>query len=164
MGRSTATAAAAVFALVASAAHAQEGTATGTFTVNGKATKLAYAYVTTEPTADKSGEVFLVTLSDVKLTPQQLEFPFGLQGAMKAGTVHAVVAEIDATKKVVNAMLYDKAFGTDLVSEGGASNKFEGVIDKNSVSGKLYRSAPGETNKVTFDFTATFKAPIQRKR
>ena len=81
---------------------------------------------------------------------------------MKAGKVHAIVAEIDATKKVVNAMLYDKAFGMDLVSEGGASNKFEGVIDNNSVSGKLYRSAPGESNKTTFDFSVTFKAPSLR--
>lgn len=162
MRTSTATAAAAVFALVASAAQAQEGTATGTFTVNGKATKLVYAYATTEPR--DAGEVVLVTLSDVKLTPPQLNFPFGLQGAMKAGQVHAIVAEIDATKKVVNTMIYDKAFGVDLVSEGGASTKFEGVIETNSVSGKLFRSAPGETNKVTFDFSATFKAPIQRKR
>ena len=81
---------------------------------------------------------------------------------MKAGQVHAIVAEIDATKEVFNAMLYDKAFGMDLVSEGGASNTFGGVIEKNSVSGKLYRAAPGESNKTTFDFSVMFKAPIKR--
>ena len=158
----TSTAAAAVFALVASAALAQEGTATGTFTVNGKPAKLVYAYAI--PDEDASRKVVRVYLSDVKLTPKQLDFPFGLQAAMKAGQVHAIVAEIDATKKVVNAMLYDKAFGMDLVSEGGASNTFEGTIDNTSVAGKLYRSAPGETNKIAFDFAVTFKVPIQRKR
>jgi hypothetical protein len=163
MSKSIATTA--VFALGVSLAHAQEGTATGTFTLNGKATKLTYAYATAEPdSSNKSREILLITVSDIKLTPEQLNFPFGLQAAMKAGKVHAIVAEIDATKKVVNAMLYDKAFGVDLVSEGGASNRFEGVIDRNTVSGKLYRSAPGETNKITFDFSVTFKAPIQRKQ
>jgi hypothetical protein len=144
-----------LFALGASLAYAQEGTATGTFTVNGKATKLAYAYATAE------GTTVRVTLSDVKLTPAQLEFPFGLQGATKAGQVHAVVAEIDASKKVINTMLYDKAFASDLVSQGGASNKFEGTLDKKTASGKLSRSEPGEANKVKYDFTVTFSAPVK---
>jgi len=151
-----------VFALGAGVAQAQ-GTATGTFTVDGKAAKLAYAYATAEPdSSDKSREIVRVTLSDVKLTPAQLEFPFGLQGPMKAGQVHAVVAEIDATKKVINTMLYDKAFGMDLVSQAGVSNKFEGTIDKKTVTGKLYRSGPGESNKNKYDFSVTFSAPIQR--
>jgi hypothetical protein len=155
-------AAAVVFALGAGVAHAQ-GTATGTFTVNGKPAKLAYAYVTAEPdSSDKSREIVRVTLSDVKLTPAQLEFPFGLQGATKAGQVHAVVAEINATKKVINTMLYDKAFAMDLVSIAGASNKFEGTIDKKTVTGKLYRSEPGDSNQVKYDFSVTFSAPIQR--
>jgi hypothetical protein len=148
-------AAAVVFVLGASVAQAQDGTATGTFTVSGKATKLAYAY------AIADGNTVRVTLSDVKLTPAQLEFPLGLQGATKAGQVHAVVAEIDATKKVINTMLYDKAFAMDLVSQAGVTNKFEGTLDKKTASGKLYRSAPGEANKIKFDFSATFSAPIK---
>jgi hypothetical protein len=78
-------------------------------------------------------------------TPAQLDFPFGLQGATKAGNVHPVVAEIDARKKVVNTMLYDKAFGSDLASVAGASNKFEGAIDKNAATGNcidLRRGTP----------------------
>ena len=155
--------AAVVFALGATVVQAQPGTATGTFTVNGKATKLAYAYVTAEPDSSNKGrEIVRVTVSDVKLTPAQLEFPFGLQGAAKAGQVHAVVAEIDATKKVTNTMLYDKAFGMDLVSAAGVTNKFDGTIDKKTVSGKLYRSAPGDMNKVKYDFSVTFSAPVHR--
>lgn len=163
MSMSKSMAAALVFALSASAAAAQQGTATGTFTVNGKATKLAYAYATAEPnSSDASRETVRVTLSDVKLTPAQLAFPFGLRADTKAGRVHAVVAEIDSTKKVINTMLYDKAFSMDLVSIAGASNKFEGTIDKRTAAGKLYRSGPGETNKVPYDFTVTFSAPVQR--
>jgi hypothetical protein len=150
----------AAFALGASLTYAQEGTATGTFTVKGKPAKLAYAYATVEPDAPN---VVRVTLSDIKLTPAQLNFPFGLQAATKAGQVHAVVAEIDATKKVVNTMLYDQAFAMDLVSSAGISNKFEGTIDKNAVTGKLFRSGPGEENKTPYDFSVTFNAPIKRK-
>ena len=162
MGKSTSVAAAVVFALGASVASAQEGTATGTFTVNGKATKLAYAYAVAEPSSDKTRETVRVTLSDVKLTPAQLEFPFGLQAATKAGTVHAVVAEIDTTRKVINTMLYDKAFAMDLVSQAGASNKFEGTFDRKTAAGKLFRTGAGEANKVSYDFSVTFTAPIQR--
>jgi hypothetical protein len=157
MAMSKSIAAAVVFALGAGAAHAQDGTATGTFTVNGKAAKLAYVY------AIADGPAIRVTLSDVKLTPDQLQFPFGLQGPMKAGQVHAVVADIDATKKtVINTMLYDKAFAMDLVSMAGVSNKFDGTIDKTTVTGKLYRTEPGTSGKIPYDFSATFKAPIQR--
>ena len=157
MSMSTSIAAAVVVALGASVAYAQEGTATGTFTVNGKAAKLAYAYAVTE------GNTVRITLSDVKLTPKQLEFPFGLQGPMKAGEVHAVVADIDATsKKVINTMLYDKAFAMDLVSMAGVSNKFEGTIDKTAVNGKLYRTGPGTSGKIPYDFSATFKVPIPK--
>src|SRR6185503_15909490 len=112
-----------VFALAASVAQAQEGTATGTFTVNGKAAKLAYAYATVEPdAADKTKDLVRVTLSDVKLTPAQLAFPFGLQADMKAGKVHAVVAEIKASLQVLNTMLYAQAFKSDLVSMAGVTN------------------------------------------
>src|SRR4030095_6750755 len=112
--------------------------------------------------ATADGPNVRVTLSDVKLTPKQLEFPFGLQGAMKAGQVHAIIADIDPTKRVINTMLYDKAFAMDLVSMAGASNKFEGTIDKTAVSGKLYRSEPGTSGRIPYDFSVTFKAPIQR--
>jgi hypothetical protein len=81
---------------------------------------------------------------------------------MKSGQVHAIIADIDPTKRVINTMLYDKAFAMDLVSMAGASNKFEGTIDKNTVSGKLYRSEPGTSGKTPYDFSVTFKAPIQR--
>ena len=156
MRTSTSIAAAVVFALSAGLAQAQDGTATGTFTVNGKAAKLAYAYAVAD------GNRVRVTVSDVKLTPAQLEFPFGLQRARKAGQVHAVVAELDAaTKKVINTMLYDKAFTSDLVSIAGVSNKFDGTLDKKTASGKLYRSEPGDADKMKYDFNVTFSAPIK---
>jgi hypothetical protein len=161
----TSIAAVVVFALATSVAQAQEGTATGTFTVNGKAAKLAYAYATAEPdSVDKTKDIVRVTLSDVKLTPAQLAFPFGLQADMKAGKVHAVVAEIKASLQVLNTMLYDQAFKMDLVSMAGVTNKFDGTIDKKTVAGKLYRSAPGDSNGVKYDFSATFTAPIQRAK
>jgi len=75
-----------------------------------------------------------------------------------------VVAEIKASLQVLNTMLYDKAFKMDLVSMAGASNKFEGTIDKKTATGKLYRSAPGDSDGVKYDFSATFTAPIQRAK
>jgi hypothetical protein len=163
MSMSKSIAAAVILVLGASVAHAQEGTASGTFTVNGKTAKIAYVYATAEPdSADKTKELVRVTLSDVKLTPKQLVFPFGLQADTKAGKVHAVVADIKASKKVLNTMLYDNAFGGDFVSMAGVSNLFEGTIDAKTVAGKLYRSTPGDANNVKYDFSVTFSAPLQR--
>jgi hypothetical protein len=56
------------------------------------------------------------------------------------------------------------AFATDLVSAEGTSNKFEAWSTTIRCPESLYRSALREANKVTFDFSVTFKAPIQRKR
>jgi hypothetical protein len=163
MSMSKSIAAAVILVLGASVAHAQEGTASGTFTVNGKAAKIAYVYATAEPdSADKTKELVRVTLSDVKLTPKQLQFPFGLSADTKAGKVHVVVADIKASKKVLNTMLYDNAFGGDFVSMAGVSNLFEGTIDAKTVAGKLYRSTPGDANNVKYDFSVTFSAPLQR--
>ena len=64
----------------------------------------------------------------------------------------------------LNTMLYDKAFGMDLVSIAGESNKFEGTIDKAKVTGKLHRTGPGTSDKTTYDVSVTFTAPIQRAK
>ena len=49
-------------------------------------------------------------------------------------------------------------------SMAGESNKFEGTIDKKTVTGKLYRTGPGDSGGVKYDFSATFTAPIKRAK
>src|SRR4029450_8753554 len=91
--------------------HAQEGTATGTFTVKGKAVKLAHAYAIAEPDPfDKAKEAVRVPVSDVPLTAEQRHDPFALQDLVRANKLHAVVAIIGASKQVLSTMLYDKGF------------------------------------------------------
>jgi hypothetical protein len=155
--------AASLVAAAVAAPEAQVGTATGTFTVNGKAAKLAYAYAVAEPDPfEKTKEAVRILVSDVKLTPEQVKDPFALQDLTKAGKLHAVVAIVDSSKAVISTMLYDAAFGMSSVSSAGTNNKFEGIVDKSAVGGKLSTASPATFDKTTYEFAVTFKAPIQR--
>jgi hypothetical protein len=151
-------------AAAAATGQAQEGVANGTFTVNGKAAKLQYAYAMAEPDPfDKAKEAVRVVVSDVKLTPAQLADPFALQELTKGDKAHAVVAIIDASKTVLSTMLYDAAFGMSSVSSAGTNNKFDGVIDRNAIGGKVFTEKADTFSKTTYEFSVSFKAPIQRK-
>lgn len=160
-------AAAVAVMMAAVAASPADGTADGTFTVDGKATKLAYAYATSEPDPfDKTKQAVRITLSDVPLTPAVLADPFALQKMTKAGQLHAVVALIQQTKAIATTILFDAAFKWDSVSVAGTNNKFEAaVFDGKTVSGKLYTEKPDTfgPKDVKYEFTATFSAPIVPK-
>jgi hypothetical protein len=149
--------------LVATTFVLQEGTATGTFTVKGKAATLAYAYAIAEADPfDKTKEAVRLVLSDVELTPAQLDGPFELQRLTKANQVHAVVAVIGQSKQIATTMLYDVGFGYDSVSVAGTNNKFDGTVERATISGKLYTAKADTFDKATYEYSAT-QAPIQRK-
>jgi hypothetical protein len=141
---------------------AQDGTATGTFTVKGKAVKLTYAYAKSEPDFfDKAKRQVRLIVSDVKLTPAQLDGPFALQELVDADKAHAITATVNATGQVTGVQLYDKGFNMSSVSTAGTNNKFEGSVTATEIDGKLFTVAPATFDKVTYAFTATVKAPIQ---
>src|SRR5260221_13135150 len=77
---------------------AADGKAEGTLTVNGKATKVAFAYARSVPGfADKNVNDTLVIVSDVPLDPKALADEFVRIAMAKQGKLHAFETPIDAT-------------------------------------------------------------------
>jgi type 1 fimbria pilin len=155
-------------ALIASAitVAAAEGTAQGTFTVNGKATKLAYACATARPDAsDKTKEEVEVILSDVPLTPAVLQdpTPFGLQDLTRANKLHAIKLRIAPPNAVTSTSMYDSAFKMSSVSVVGSNIKVDlKTLDKTTIAGKVYTAKPDNFNDVPYEYAVTFSAPITR--
>jgi hypothetical protein len=149
-----------------STASAAGGTAKGTFTVQGKASKLAYAYATAKPDrTDPSKEEIQVILSDVPLEAAVLEdpTPFGLQDLTKANKLHGIRFLIGPSKAVVSTSLYDSAFKMGSVSAVGTDIKLDvQTLDKTKVAGKLYTAKPQDFNGVSYEYSVTFDAPIGR--
>jgi hypothetical protein len=134
----TIAAVAAAIGMAAMVVTAADGTANGTFTVKGKATKLAYAYATAKPdSSDKTKEEIVLILSDVPLTPKVVQDP------------------------VTSTSLYDSAFKFSSVSVAGSNIKLDvQTLDKSTIAGKLYTAQPDDFNDVPFEYSVTFSAPI----
>jgi hypothetical protein len=134
----TIAAVAAAIGMAAMVVTAADGTANGTFTVKGKATKLAYAYATAKPdSSDKTKEEIVLILSDVPLTPKVVQDP------------------------VTSTSLYDPAFKFSSVSVAGSNIKLDvQTLDKSTIAGKLYTAQPDDFNDVPFEYSVTFSAPI----
>jgi hypothetical protein len=162
------TTAAAGAAIIAStmALAAVDGTASGTFTVNGKATKLTYAYATAKPdSSDKTKEEIVLILSDVPLTQAVLRdpTPFGLQDLTRANKLHAISIRIDSSKAITSTSMYDRAFKMGSVSVAGSNIKLDvKTLDKTTIAGKVYTAKPDDFNDVPYEYAVTFSAAIAR--
>ena len=147
-------------------AGAAAGTAKGAFTVQGKASKLAYAYASARAdSVDKTKEEIRVILSDVPLDAKVLEdpSPFGLQDMTKANKLHGIRFLIGPSKNVISTSLYDPAFKMDSVSAAGTDIKLDvQALDKTRVAGRLYTAKPLDFNGVAYEYNVTFDAPIKR--
>ena len=157
-----------VLALITPAiAFAAAGTANGTFTVNGKATKLTHAYAKAKPDSSNKGkEEIEVTLSDVPLDAKVLDdpTPFGMIDLSRAGKLHAIRFFISPPTMVTGTMLFDyPAFKMGSVSAAGSYIKVDvKTLDKTTVAGKLYTTKPLDFNDVPYEYSVTFSAPIAR--
>jgi len=147
-------------------AAAAAGTAKGTFTVQGKPSKLAYAYASARADSmDKTKEEIRVILSDVPLDATVLDdpSPFGLQDLTKANKLRGIRFLIGPSKNVISTSLYDSAFKMDSVSAAGTDIKLDvQTLDKMKVAGRLYTAKPLEFNGVPYEYNVTFDAPIKR--
>jgi hypothetical protein len=145
---------------------AADGTANGTFTVKGKATKLVYAYATAKPDpSDKTKEEIVLILSDVPLTPavRRDPTPFGLQDLTRANKLHAISIRIDSSKAITSTSMYDYAFKMGSVSVAGSNIKLDvKTLDKATIAGKVYTAKPDDFNDIPFEYAVTFSAPITR--
>ena len=141
--------------------------ATGTLTVNGKATKLSYAQALSTQDWDlgpggKFVEVTVIKvfLSDAPIEDQEDNFDLGVRG--KEGKLHGIQVTFNKKGKPSNGSLYHNAF------EGGTSSMFAShilfkpkVLSDKTISGKVQMDKPNDFGGVTYDFNVTFSAPVQ---
>lgn len=147
--------------LAAPVAARQAGTASGTFTVAGKAAKITHVYASSGPGFfDKSKTDTTVVLSDVELTPASLA---DLPALAAAGKVHAIGLVIDSDKQIISCQMFDATFGNP-ASTGGSNNKFEATtFTKTQIAGKVYTVKPDTigSRDVPYEFSVTFDAPVK---
>ena len=150
-------------AAVPLAARQGAGTASGTFTVAGKAAKISHVYAMSGPGFfDKSKTDTMVVLSDVELTPAKLD---DLQSLAAAGKVHAIVLVIDADKQIISCQMHDAAFRM-AASTAGSNNKFDATtFTKTQIAGKAYTVKPDTfgPRDVPYEFSVTFDTPVRPK-
>lgn len=158
------TALASVIAIAALFAPA-DGTASGTLTVKGAATKMAFAYARFVPNPmDKGKQAIRLVLSDVAIEPKLLaeSMPFGLQDLTRAGKLHGISALIGVDDHaVLSTSMYDAGFKMSSVSVAGTNIKLDiKTLDKTTIAGKLYTVKSDDFNDVVFEYAITFSAPI----
>jgi hypothetical protein len=151
-------------AAVAPRADAAGGKAEGTLTVNGKVTKLSYAYArAVKGFFDKTKEDVEVILTDVPLEGKALENQFERMHMADAGKLHAFEITIDADGKPISTAFRDNGFKK--ASPSGLSS--EDVFTKKVFDGKTvdarYKSAKqAEFFGENYSFDVTFRADIAR--
>jgi ketosteroid isomerase-like protein len=155
-----------VFALLAAtAAFAADGKAQGTITVNGKTTKLSYAYARAVPGFfDKKKEDVEVILSDVPLEGKALEDQFERMHMAADGKLHTFEITVNADASPISTSFNHNGFKGP--SPSGLSS--DDVFTKKTFDGKTvdasYKSAKQhEFFGNTYAFDVSFRAEITRK-
>lgn len=139
-----------------------DGKAAGTLTVNGKITKVAFAYARSVPGFfDKNTKDVEVIVSDVALDAKALGDEFARAGLAKEGKLHAFEITINAAGTPVSTTWRHDGFKGP--TPGGLSS--DDVFTKKVFDGKVveggYKSAkPGDFFDNTYAFDVTFRAAI----
>jgi hypothetical protein len=141
-----------------------DGTAEGTLTVNGKTTKVAFAYSRSVPGFfDPNANDIQVIVSDVPLDAKALADEFVRIDMAKAGKLHAFEITINAAGAPVSTAWRHDGFNGPMPSGLSSDDVFtKKVLDGNVVEGS-YKSAKDEEffgNIYAFD--VTFRAAIAR--
>lgn len=152
-------------AAVSAPANASDGRAEGTLTVNGKTSKLAYAYATAAPGFfDKTKEDISVILSDAPLDEKGLEDQFERIHLADAGKLHAMEITFDASGKAISTSFRHNGFKKASPSGVSSEDVFEKkTFDGKSVEGRFRSATPHEFFGETYAFDVSFKADIVRK-
>ena len=146
----------------AAAAALTEGKADGTLTVNGKTTKVAYAYARSVPGFfDKTKKDIEVILSDVPLDAKALGDEFVRAGMAKEGKLHAFEITINAEGVPVSTSWRHDGFTGPTPSGLSSADVFtKKVLDAKIVDGGYKSAAPEEFFGNTYAFDVTFRAAI----
>lgn len=161
----TALAVFAAFGLLATpAALAADGKAEGTVTVNGKTTKLSYAYArAVKGFFDKTKEDVEVVLSDIPLEGKALEDQFERIHMADAGKLHAFEITIDADGKPISTAFRHNGFKNASPSGLSSDDVFtKKVFDGKTVDGRYTSARQKEFFGNTYAFDVAFRADITR--
>ncbi|MEO8070084.1 MAG: hypothetical protein ABI652_01670 [Acidobacteriota bacterium] len=151
-----------LLALVAPQAAGQEGTVSGTLTLNGASFVLAHVYATVEPGFfDKKTEDVHVLLSDVALPDDARGDRFALIKLARTGHAHMVEVVIDATGSPIGGSIFAKDFD-GVVSAAGMHRFAREKMARDAVGGRLNTEAAKSFMGVTWEYDARFSAPIPR--
>ncbi len=152
----------AIGATAAAAAAVTDGKADGTLTVNGKTTKVAYAYARSVPGFfDKTKKDIEVILSDVPLDAKALGDEFVRAGMAKEGKLHAFEITIDAEGVPISTSWRHDGFKGPTPSGLSSANVFtKKTLDAKIVDGSYKSAAPEEFFGNTYAFDVTFRAAI----
>lgn len=141
-------------------AAAAGGTATGSFTANGKSASFSSAAAKATPDSfDSTKTGYTLILSDVKGLPDK----YGSLDKVTAGTLHYVQLTLGADKSVYGAILRHAGFKDQVMTSAGGI-KLEAVTYGPDVLAGKVSMAPRTADGQTWQFTATFKAPIEKDK
>lgn len=159
-------AASSIFTTALSATRAKaglaDGTASGTLTVNGKVTKIAYAYARQVPGFfDPSTNDTKVIVSDVPLEGAALTDDFARIDLAKAGKLHAFEITIDASGTPVStAWRHDGFEGPEPRGLSTADVFTKIVLDGKVIEGSYKSVEEAEFFGNHFSFDVAFRAAI----
>jgi hypothetical protein len=141
-----------------------DGTASGTLTVNGKVTKVAYAYARSVPGFfDKNTQDTQVIVSDVPLDAAALSDDFARNDLAEAGKLHAFEITIDAAGTPISTAWRDNGFKGPTPSGLSSADPFtKTVLDGKVVEGSYKSAEPAEFFGNTYAFDVTFRAVVAR--
>lgn len=141
-----------------------DGTASGTLTVNGKVTPVAYAYARQVPGFfDKSTMDTEVIVSDVPLDAKALKDPFVRSDLADAGKLHAFEIVIDASGTPISTAWRHNGFSGPSPSGLSSADVFTKVVlDGKEIAGSYRSAEPAEFFGNVSVFDVTFRAAIAR--
>jgi len=139
-----------------------DGKADGTLTVNGKATKVAFAYArSVADPFDSAAKDTLVIVSDVAIDAKALGDEFARIQLGDKGKIHAFEITVDATGKPISTVWRHNGFKGPAPSGLSTADVFTAAtLDDKTVDGAYKSAAPGEFFGSTYAFDVRFRAAI----
>jgi len=151
-----------LWAAATGAADSADGNAAGTLTVNGKTTKVAFAYARSVPGFfDKNTNDTQVIVSDVPLDAAALADEFVRIDMAKQGKLHAFEIVIDATGTPISTAWRHDGFKGPMPSGLNSDDVFtKKAFDGKVVEGSYKSAADEEFFGNTYAFDVTFRAAV----
>jgi len=160
--------ASAVFAGTAGVARAEDQVS-GTFTVNGAATKFAYSYVYWKPNFfDQTKKDLFVLLSDVAIPPNAIpkddDGVGAIAGLVRDGKVHALELHLDPKSKKMdaaeNAAVYHVGLAPGRYGMSGMHVFTPKAFTASLLEGTAHTDGPQESDGVKWQYDVRFKVTL----